>query len=319
MNTIRLRGGAMKFTKYAINIVFTLLVAILLSLIPSYANATDVIGTNTTPLVVLDDGWFVKNTVNISAPTNAVITGIDVHFSSDHQRSQDIEVFIANGYLANRYYLWNHEGGTSPNPTRTTTGISKFNGLNANGFWTLYARDTAYGSTGSITEWSIRVYYTTDIGTGYQTYKITSSILPNLTIGHDENGDGYFEDYQFVIATDYQIPDGKTAYSKLKCNIPGREWIGALGSRRHAVQSVAQDNFSQYVKNNTDLTFTEELWDDSTYSHTLLATTTVSGVPIKAGPAFSTLGLVNLWNPGSDDDSDGYYNTYNFQLGFTAE
>lgn len=252
----------MRFMKSGTAIFLSLIVIVLFGLQPTYANAADVLGTKTTPLSIPDDGWFVTNSISISAPTNAVITGIDLHFSSDHQRSKDIEVFVTNGYLANRYYLWNHEGGTSPNPTRTTTGISQFNGLKANGFWNLYVRDTAYGSTGSITEWSVRVYYTTDTGTGYQTFKVTTSILPNLTIGHDENGDGYFEDYQFVIASDYQIPDGKSAYSKIKCNTTGQQWVGGLYSNRHTVLSVSDSNFSQYIQNNSDLTFTEELWDD---------------------------------------------------------
>jgi subtilisin-like proprotein convertase family protein len=116
----------------------------------------------TTNLTIPDAGGYVSRTIAISgAPAGATVTGIDAYFKSVHTYGGDLVVDLnadSTGSLGNRN-LWNREGGSADNPTRTVNGITTFNGLSVNRTWYLYAKDFVTGDTGYIDEWSIRVYY----------------------------------------------------------------------------------------------------------------------------------------------------------------
>lgn len=308
------------------NLAGALLVLLLaITTIPGVASATDIYKTNTTSLSIPDDGSLVYSNISItdaSIPANAVVSGVDVSFASDHQCSQDLEIYLqyssAGGTtILSKYTLWNHEGGTAPNPSKTVSGVTQFNGLGVKGNWSLYVKDTATGATGSITSWNIRVYYTSASAPGGTDYSVNATFLNNLTSGHDENDDGYLEDYQFLIALDLVAPTGVKVYPKIISNATGQAWKSQTGAYNndHQVQVWDQGQFLNYITQNTTLTYTVELWDDSTFSKTLLATTTVSGSPIKVGVGYFPDGYVSDWVPGTDGDADGYYDTYQFQLG----
>lgn len=297
---------------------------------PCVASATDIYKTVTTVLSIPDDGSQVWSNINISYsdivnsgisnPNNTTVTGIDVTFTSNHERSQDLEVYLqysSYGQNVNSYYsLWNHEGGTAPNPTKTVNGVSHFNGLPAKGDWTLYVKDTAPGATGNITSWQIKVYYTSASGSGSTTYSVNPYFLDALTSGHDENSDGYMEDYQFFLAFDIAAPAGVKVYAKTICNTTRDAWTGGdYINNDHNVQIWNQSYLLSRITQNSTLNFNVELWDDNSYSHTLLASALVAGNPIKVGVGYFPDGYVSNWVPGSDIDADGYYDTYQIELG----
>ncbi len=109
-----------------------------------------------------DAGGFVSSTITISdAPSGATVTGIDVYFRCVHPYSGDLNIDLnadPQGNLGN-VDLWQREGGSADNPSRTTYGVSTYNGLSANRTWYLYARDEEQLDSGYIDEWWIRVYY----------------------------------------------------------------------------------------------------------------------------------------------------------------
>lgn len=286
------------------------------------ALATDIYKTNTVELSIPDDSTWANSKITISdtiIPDNAVITGVDLSFTSNHQRSQDIEVSLRYGSTIqhSKYIIWDHEGGTAPNPAKTVTGITLFNGLGVKKDWYLYVKDTSPGATGSITSWSIRVYYTAASAPGSPTYSVTASFLNNLALHDDENGDGYAEEYEFLSAIDIAAPSGIKVYPKIICNTTGQAWKSQTGNYNndHLVQYWDQGNFLSYITQNTALNFTVELWDDSTFTHTRLASTSISGGPINVGVGYFPSVWVNNWIPNTDSDTDGYYDTYQLELG----
>jgi N-acetylmuramoyl-L-alanine amidase/subtilisin-like proprotein convertase family protein len=126
------------------------------------SHGASVTGSNTGNVPIPDAGGYVSSTIAISAaPAGAVVTGIDVYFKCTHTYSGDLVVDLnadSTGSLGNRN-LWNREGGAADNPTRTTTGITTFNGLSVNRTWYLYAKDFVAGDSGYIDEWTITIYY----------------------------------------------------------------------------------------------------------------------------------------------------------------
>lgn len=135
----------------------------------SIALADSQSGSRTTNVNIPDatasgPGAWVSSTITISgAPAGATVTGIDVSFGCIHTYSGDLYIDVnadINGNLGN-YRLWNREGGSADNPTRSTSGIHTYDGLSVNRTWYLYARDNAPGDTGYIDQWSITVHYAT--------------------------------------------------------------------------------------------------------------------------------------------------------------
>ncbi len=128
--------------------------------------AASISGSNAGNVSIPDAGGYVSSTITISgAPSGATVTGIDVYFRCVHSYSGDLVVDLnadSTGSLGNRN-LWNREGGAADDPTRTTTGITTFNGLSVNRTWYLYAKDFVAGDGGYIDEWTITVYYTASV------------------------------------------------------------------------------------------------------------------------------------------------------------
>ena len=145
----------------------TIAIICILLLISQTAHGDSVADSNTDNVTIPDAGIYVASTIAISsAPASAVVTGIDVYFKCIHTYSSDLTVDLnadSTGSLGNRN-LWNREGGSADNPTRTTTGITTFNGLSVNRTWYLYAKDFVAGDSGYIDEWTITIYYSMSAG-----------------------------------------------------------------------------------------------------------------------------------------------------------
>jgi subtilisin-like proprotein convertase family protein len=130
------------------------------SLLTVAAHGATVYGANGTDVAIPDNAGWVRSDITISgAPSWAVVTSIDVHFSAIHTYSGDLNIDVNDQNVTRNYDFWSREGGSTPNPSRTVYGITTFNGLAVNGTWHLYARDEAAGDTGYIDEWWIQIHY----------------------------------------------------------------------------------------------------------------------------------------------------------------
>jgi RHS repeat-associated protein len=306
----------------ALNIGCLMLVILLVAIVSPYQVlaliSSSVNAANTTALDIPDTGAWVYSNINISgAPSNAKITGIDIHFSTTHPRSSDLDIQLSSPYTSGVHHLWTNEGGTAPNPSKTVTGVTTFNGLKANGNWNLYLRDTVSGNSGNLVEWWITIYYTSENGTGYSTYSTDSSILAPLIVGTDENSDGNMETFQFLIRNDYKAPDGIRVAPKIISNTTGQAWGTGYTNLSNSSDIIYLDDTWFTLSKNTDLTFTVELWNST--RTTLLASNQVNGGPVKAGVYYYVYGAANNWVPGTDVDGDGYYETYSFQIGVDGD
>ena len=134
---------------------------IIFCLLNGLALAANQYGYNGTNVNIPDnDGW-INSSITISgAPSDAVVSSIDVHFSAIHTYSGDLDIDLNDSGITQSYDLWANEGGSADNPSRTVYGITTFNDLPVNGTWYLFAKDTAGGDTGYIDEWWITIYYT---------------------------------------------------------------------------------------------------------------------------------------------------------------
>ena len=97
-----------------------------------------------------------------TAPAGAVAKAIDTNFSITHPFSSDLLIQLqyetSPGVFQSRT-LWNNEGGSSANPTRTVTGIFEFSSRTVNGKWILLATDSVALDSGSFSSWWIRIFY----------------------------------------------------------------------------------------------------------------------------------------------------------------
>jgi subtilisin-like proprotein convertase family protein len=158
------------------------------------AHAASVSGSNAGNVTIPDAGGYVSSTITISgAPAGATVTGIDVYFKCVHPYSGDLTVDLnadSTGSLGN-YRIWNREGGAADNPTRTTTGISTFNGLSVNRTWYLYAKDWEAGDSGYIDEWTITIYYSASVTPSISSVSPASPIGSNSPQPFTINGNNF--------------------------------------------------------------------------------------------------------------------------------
>ncbi len=141
------------------------ILAVLASGVEAYA--ASVSGTNSVAVKIPDDGGFVASTITISgAPEGAVVKGVDVSFKAVHSSCDNLNIDLnadAKSELGN-YSLWDLDGGSADNPSKSVEGVEVFDGLPVNRTWFLYARDEVPGDEGFLDEWSITVHFDTNTG-----------------------------------------------------------------------------------------------------------------------------------------------------------
>ncbi|MFC1665909.1 CARDB domain-containing protein, partial [Pseudomonadota bacterium] len=156
-------------------IIFVILISIGVHLPGGLVNAADQYNSNGSNVSIPDAGSWVYSPIVISgAPTGAVVTSIDVHFSAVHAYSGDLDVDLNDEGITRNYDIWANEDGSADNPSRTVNGITTFNGLPVNGTWKLFAQDITSLDAGYIDEWWIRIYYTADPDLSVQSVDATS-------------------------------------------------------------------------------------------------------------------------------------------------
>ena len=121
----------------------------------------------------IDDngGWDGRGiwSVDLSgAPSNAVITDVDVEYWINHTYVGDLKVWLTKEEPAGVWHdklLWNREGGSQIDidgrPDGYETGLDDWDDLSPNGTWYLIAADYAPSDEGEIDAWKIWIHWET--------------------------------------------------------------------------------------------------------------------------------------------------------------
>lgn len=94
------------------------------------------------------------------APSNAVVTCIDVHYRIVYPYAGDLIVTLSDEDLSFDYTLHDDENDATVNLEETVTGITDAAGEGVNQLWTLWVFDWYEQDDGYIDTWWIKVYYT---------------------------------------------------------------------------------------------------------------------------------------------------------------
>ena len=108
---------------------------------------------------VPENNWTHSDIVIDTAPAEAVVVCIDVHYEIIHTYVSDLIVDLANQDGTVLHRLWHHEGGAAADINQTATGMMDFAGQRVNQTWKLRATDSYPADTGYIDSWWIKVYY----------------------------------------------------------------------------------------------------------------------------------------------------------------
>ncbi len=96
------------------------------------------------------------------APSNAVVTCVDVHFEIDYPYTGDLVVTVSDENITYEAVVLDDANDASADPSDTVTGITEFAGEGVNQYWTLWVFDYyPEADDGFIDSWWIKVYYTT--------------------------------------------------------------------------------------------------------------------------------------------------------------
>lgn len=292
---------------------------------PATACASDVYGQNDTDVVVEPLGEWVTSAITIdSAPDCAVVTGIDVGFQAIHPYSADLVVDLTDAVISTEYRIWQNEGGSNPNPSRTVTGITAFNGQPVNQAWTLWAADLADLDVGYIDYWWIRIYYQI----GSKTYSVYA-MIDNFNGASDNDGDGYYDEFTFNVIIDADVSCGDSSvYARVVDNTTGQAWysadpiaIAGDATDDAVSMSFSQSDFGGLLMHQSALDFTVEIRDLS-YSEILASENSVLHEPIYSEvipPAYQVFSGIMDVNSVTDSDGDGYPEQFQFDLWVDAD
>jgi hypothetical protein len=132
----------------------------------------------------MPDHWAVWEGQLGGAPSDAVITDVDVEYFIEHPYVGDLEVWLTtqhNGQWYN-HTLWNRQGNGDDDIHESKHGLDDWDGLPANRTWYLCAGDWAAMDVGHIEWWEVWVHYET------QSIEITDA---DVDVTYDLDGDGY--------------------------------------------------------------------------------------------------------------------------------
>lgn len=117
-------------------------------------------GTNDTDYATVYNDWTWSDIQISGAPSNAVVTCIDVHYEIVYPYAGDLIVVLSDEGLTVELTLLDDPNDARANPSDTITGITDFAGEGVNQFWTLWVFDGFEADDGYIDTWWIKVYYT---------------------------------------------------------------------------------------------------------------------------------------------------------------
>lgn len=112
------------------------------------------------PLTIPDNGQWVERSFTVTdAPANAVLTGIKLKYDIAHPAPEQLQVELVNQASGRTAQVWDHQSQTGARLEASRNDITVFDGLPANGTWTLRVRDTVHGKNGILTGFSVRPEY----------------------------------------------------------------------------------------------------------------------------------------------------------------
>lgn len=119
----------------------------------TFYNAGAVTGSNNsfTPLV---DGGVATSSITINAPLT--VSRVELSMALTHARPADLEITLISP-TGTRSVVFDNASGLSAFPSGFTFGSVAHWGENASGTWTLEVRDTVTGTTGTLSNWSMRL------------------------------------------------------------------------------------------------------------------------------------------------------------------
>ena len=102
----------------------------------------------------------IQRDISIScAPAGSTVTSVHVSVELDHDCDQELNVRLDHGGRSKFLQSKNCSGYPSGSPLQFTS--DEYDGLAANGTWSLTLRDACSGCPGYFNEWTITVYYRT--------------------------------------------------------------------------------------------------------------------------------------------------------------
>jgi len=154
---------------------------------------------------------------------------------------------------------------------------------------------------------------------------LAAAKLYNLSGLLDPDRDGYYAQFAFDIGIDADVPQAPAEVAaRITCTTTGQVWDTASWTVEGLGQDFAnvrfdQSDFAGYLSGNTDLDFTVELYD-GTLSHWLDTKTAVGNEPFRADTGLPRIADAKIYNLANlkDEDADGYYSQYDFDLGVNA-
>lgn len=123
------------------------------------------------PIPLLD--WTHSDIALDGAPAQAYVNCVDAYFEVRHTWIGDLVVDLGNESLSREHRLWDEEGGSSDNISKTVTGIKMFTNEHPNQIWGLWAMDRVPSDEGYIDNWWIKVYY------GYEPVTVEHDLCEN--------------------------------------------------------------------------------------------------------------------------------------------
>ncbi len=103
--------------------------------------------------------WVYSDIALSTAPSKAVVTGMDVYYEVVHPAVEELWIDLCNASRTRRRTLWPMGTRDGEGLSEMVTGITDFAGEKANQVWSLRATDMWVGNAGSIESWWIKVYY----------------------------------------------------------------------------------------------------------------------------------------------------------------
>ncbi|MEX0655296.1 MAG: N-acetylmuramoyl-L-alanine amidase [Phycisphaeraceae bacterium] len=207
-------------------------------------------------VAIPDAGSWVYSTINIDdAPAGATITDVDVFFDIKHTYASDLEVDLEVQNSSANYRVWNREGGSSDDPSRTVNGIDAFDGLDPNRTWYLYARDRVAGDAGYIDDWWIEIHYDEPIAQPGEPTGLDpdNETISDLTPFFDWNSASNADSYEVNISQ-YPYGSSNIVYTK-----------SGIFSSSHTVSSGYLEYGTQYRWDVTAVNSAGETTSDNAY------------------------------------------------------
>jgi len=280
----------------------------------------DVTRQNASNYTIPNNNTWVGSYVTVSGlPPDAYVYGVDLHFSVQHPRAQDLRIQVSDGALTEVVeFMTPPYGGVLD---QSWTQLTNFNFLPVNGTWVLWVRDenTSCCGPGTIDDFWIRIHF----ACGTCPYIWDTQIEEFVGLG-DLEPDGFWEYYNFDVAILGGVfATSATVRAKIHSTETGQvfttpEWTFPLPGDVYQPWAFTDEDFAANLAYETMLDFDVELWDPTLGIRWDSVPMYVS-LPVE--PYFPFLDEVCIEDKFyiADEDSDGYFEEFEFDIATDAD